>query len=163
MYIEDIDNSREFEVKEQLEKERKDIKSFDDLVTFLQRVKDNCNTGYGTAPRSIAQAALATAWYLASDFGITGFQAGFVMWDFIRDWMYSNNECGMKIVNYDDMLYPQYEDKYEKTISKSTFEALQKAAKKNLETSGYAHPNVINHWESIVKGNVPFDYVVRDE
>ena len=103
MYIEDMENeNREFVVKEQLKKERKDIKSFDDLVAFLQRVKDNCNTGYGTAPRAIAQAALATAWFLSSDFGITGFQASFVMWDFIRDWLYSGNECGMKIMDYDD-------------------------------------------------------------
>lgn len=163
MYIEDMENSREFEVKEQLEKERKDIKSFDDLVAFLQRVKDNCNTGYGTAPRSIAQAALAVAWYLASDFGITGFQAGFVMWDFIRDWRYSDNECGMKIVNYDDMLYPQSDYKFDKTISKDTFDALQKKARKNLEESEYAHPNVINHWKSIVEGNVPFGYVVKED
>lgn len=162
MYIEDFENSREFEVKEQLEKERKDIKSFDDLVSFLQRVKDTCNTGYGTAPRAIAQAALATAWYLASDFGITGFQAGCTMWDFIRDWSYSGNECGMKIVDYDEMLYPQYDYKYEKTISKDVFEALQKTAKKRLEESEYAHPAVINHWKSIVDGNVPFGYIVKD-
>ena len=162
MYIEDMENSREFEVKEQLEKERKDIKSFDDLVAFLQRVRDNCNTGYGTAPRAIAQAALATAWFLSSDFGITGFQASFVMWDFIRDWLYSSNECGMKIVDYDDMLYPQYRDKYEKTISSDVFEALQKAAKKRLEESKYVHPAVIKHWEYIADGNVPFGYVVRD-
>lgn len=163
MYIEDMENSREFEVKEQLEKERKEIKSFDDLVDFLKRVKDNCNTGYGTAPRSIAQAALATAWYLASDFGITGFQAGCVMWDFIRDWMCSSNECGMKIIDYDNMLYPQYDDKFDKTISSDTFEALQKKAKKNLKESEYAHPDVINHWKSIVKGNVPFGYVVKED
>lgn len=146
MKVEDVENSREFEVKEQLEKERKDIKSFNDLVAFLQRVKDNCNTGYGTAPRAIAQAALATAWYLASDFGITGFQAGFVMWDFIRDWQYSSNECGMKIVDYDSMLYPQYDYRFEKTISKNTFEALQEKAKKLLEDKSYAHPDVVNHW-----------------
>lgn len=164
MYIEDIENeNREFEVKEQLEKERKDIESFDDLVAFLQRVKDNCNTGYGTAPRAIAQAALAVAWYLASDFGITGFQAGCVMWDFIRDWMYSGNECGMRIINYDDMLYPQYDDKFDKTISRDVFEALQKIAKKKLEESEYAHPNVINHWKSIVDGNVPFGYVIKED
>lgn len=162
MYIEDMENSREFEVKEQLEKERKDIKSFDDLVAFLQRVKDTCNTGYGTAPRSIAQAALATAWYLASDFGITGFQAGCVMWDFIRDWQYSDNECGMKILNYDDMLYPQSNYKFNKTISSDTFKALQEKAKKRLKDSDYAHPVVIDHWKSIVDGNVPFGYVVKD-
>lgn len=164
MYIEDMENeNREFEVKEQLENERKDIKSFDDLVAFLQRVKDNCNTGYGTAPRAIAQAALATAWYLASDFGITGFQAGFVMWDFIRDWQYSDNKCGMKIVNYDDMLYPQYDHKFDKTISKDVFEELQKEARNNIREHEYAHPDVMAHWESIVGGNVPFGYVIKDE
>ena len=40
MYIEDMENdSKEFEVKEQLEKERKDIHSFDDLVTFFAKSK----------------------------------------------------------------------------------------------------------------------------
>lgn len=159
MYIEN--DNREFEVKAQLENERKNIKSFDDLVSFLERVKDTCNTGYGTAPRTIAQAALATAWYLSSEFGITGFQAGFTMWDFIRDWNYSTNECGMKIVDYDTMLYPQYAYKFEKTISKDTFEALQKAAKKNLEKyNGNANSSVIAYWQSIVDGNVPFGYEV---
>lgn len=125
----DKDENREFVVEEQLENERKEIKSFDELVSFLQKVKDNCNTGYGTAPRAIAQAALAVVWYLSSDFGITGFQAGFVMWDFIKDWRFSDNECGLKILDYDNMLYPQYEDKYEKIISSDTFEALQKKSK----------------------------------
>lgn len=160
MYIET--ESREFEVKAQLENERKNIKTFDELISFLQRVKDTCNTGYGTAPRAIAQAALATAWYLSSDFGITGFQASFVMWDFVLDWLYCSNECGLKMVNYDDMLYPQYAYKFEKTISKDTFEALQKTAKKNLEEHNGAHPAVIAHWKSIVDGNVPFGYVVKD-
>lgn len=165
MVFEDMKNeTNEFEVRDQLRNERKDIKSFDDLVSFLQRVNDNCNTGYGTAPRAIAQAALATAQYLASEFGITGFQAGFVMRDFIRDWKYSSNECGLKIVDYDTMLYPQYDYRFEKTISKDTFEALQKTAKKLLEDHGsHAHPNVVNHWKSIVDGNVPFGYVVKDD
>ena len=156
MYIEDMENdSKEFEVKEQLEKERKDIHSFDDLVTFLQRVKDNCNTGYGTAPRAIAQAALAVAWYLASDFGITGFQAGFVMWDFIRDWQYRDNKCGLKIVDYDNMLYPQYDYKFEKIINKDIFKALQEEAWNlyNNETKS-AHQRVEKHWESIIHGKV---------
>lgn len=158
----DMENDREFEVREQLQNERKNIDTFEDLVSFLKKVKENCNTGYGTAPRSIAQAVLAVAWYLATDFGITGFQASFVMWDFIRDWLFPRNECGMKIVDYDDMLYPQYWDKFEKIITKDTFEALQVAARKNLESSKQAHPNVIAHWQSIVDGNVPFGYVVKD-
>ena len=158
----DMENDREFEVREQLQNERKNIKTFEDLVSFLQKVKENCNTGYGTAPRSIAQAALATAWYLSTDFGITGFQASCVMWDFIRDWLFPSNKCGMKIVDYDDMLYPQYWDKFEQTITKDTFEALQVAARKNLEDKTQAHPSVIAHWQSIADGKVPFGYVIKD-
>lgn len=162
MYMEN--DNREFEVKAQLEKERENIKTFDDLVSFLERVKNTGNTGYGTAPRAIAQAALATAWYLASDFGITGFQGVCTMWDFIRDWEFPCNECGMKIVDYDNMLYPQYDYKFEKTIPARTFESLQKTAKKKLEEhNGCVHPAVAAHWRSIVDGCVPFGYVVRDD
>ena len=152
----------EFEMKEELQAKRKEIKTMEDLVDFLKYVESNCNYDYGVAPRSIAQAALATAWYMAKKMGITGFQAGFVMWDFICDWNYSSNECGLKIVDYDNMLYPQYEDKFEKIISNDTWRSLQKQAQKNLEDRTYVHPAVIAHWESIVRGEVPFGYVVKD-
>lgn len=151
----------EFEMKAELEAKRKEIKTMDDLVDFLKYVEANCNYDYGVAPRSITQATLATAWYMAEKMGITGFQAGCVMWDFIRDWEFESNECGLKIVDYDDMLYPQYEDKFEKTIKSSTWRALQEQAKKNLEDSEYTHPAVIAHWESIVRGEVPFGYKVK--
>ena len=84
------------------------------------------------------------------------------MWDFIKDWSFRGNKCGLKIVNYDDMLYPQYNHKFQKTISKDTFKALQKAAENNLKKGGYANPNVIKHWKSIVDGNVPFGYIIED-
>lgn len=152
----------EFEMKAELEAKRKEIKTMDDLVDFLKYVEENCNYDYGVAPRSIAQAALATAWYMAKKMGITGFQAGFVMWDFICDWQYPYNKCGLKIVDYDDMLYPQYDYKFEKTIGNSTWRALQEQAQKNLEDRDHVHPDVIAHWESIVRGEVPFGYVIKD-
>ena len=99
--------ANEFVLQDQLRKRRKEIHTFNELVTFLKYVKENCNCGYGEAPRSIAQAALAVAWYLADRFGITGFQAGFVMWDFVRDWQFPHNKCGLRILDYDEMLYPQ--------------------------------------------------------
>lgn len=153
----------EFELRDDLRERRKNIESFDDLVAFLKYVKDNCNCGYGEAPRAMAQAAVATAWYLAREFGITGFQAGFVMWDFIRDWEYRHNKCGLKIVDFDDMLYPQYDYKFEKRISLDTWAAIQKAAKENLENETYAHPTVREHWQSIVDGKVPFGYIIKEE
>ena len=154
----------EFEIRDELRQKRTNIKSFKELVAFLRDVKNNYNVGYGAVPRAIAQACVAVGRFLADVFGITGFQAGCVMWDFIRDWNHTNNKCGLKIIDYDLMLYPQYEYNYDKTISGEVWDALQKEAKKNLEQVSQgrsAHPNVIAHWQSIVGGVVPFGYEVR--
>lgn len=158
----------EFDLRDELRKKRESIKTFDELVEFLKYVKENCDCGYGETPRAMAQASVAVAWYLAKEFGITGFQAGFVMWDFIRDWMYKSNETGMRIINYDDMLYPQYNYKFQKTISSDTWKSLQETAKKKIEKDGeadygFAHPEVRKHWESIANGNIPFGYTVSDK
>ena len=152
----------EFELKAELEAKRKEIKTFEDLTEFLKYVKENCNCGYGEAPRAMAQASLAVAWYLANEFGITGFQAGAVMWDFITGWSYTNNKTILRIVDYDNMLYPQYQYKFEKTITSGIWKSLQREAAKNLEDCEYANPDVIAHWQSIVDGKVPFGDSVKD-
>lgn len=153
----------EFRVRDKLAAQRKQIKTFEDLTAFLKDVEEHYGNGYGEAPRAMAQAALAVAWYLSSKFGITGFQAGFVMWDFIKGWNRTGNECGLRLIDYDDMLYPQYDYKFEKTISSTVWSNLQKKAKENLEYKEYAHPNVVAHWQSIADGNVPFGYAVHDD
>lgn len=153
----------EFEIKKELQDRRKEIKDFNELIEYLKDIKENYNCGYGEAPRAIAQASLAVAWYLASEFGITGFQSGCTMWDFIRDWNYPDNECGMKIIDYDNMLYPQYEDHFQKTIKPETFRALQEQAKKNLKENKNASPSVVLHWVKIANGEVPFGYVISDD
>ena len=158
-----MEEKNEFELTEELEGKRKSINTLHDLFVFLKDINDNPSLGYGGAPISIAQAALATAWYFAKEMGITGFQAGFVMWDFVRNWQYSTNKCGLRILDYDDMLYPQYDHKFEKTIRSNTWNELQETAKNNLETREHAHPDVIAHWKSIAAGNIPFGYSVCDD
>lgn len=156
--------SDEFAIKQELKDKRKNIKSFDDLVEFLKDVDEHYNIGYGSSPRAIAQAALATAWYLSGRFGITGFQSGATLWDFIEDWssVGKQTQCA-KIIDYDNMLYPQYEDKFDKSITPEVWESIQKAAKSKLEKDAkYAHPNVVKHWKSIVAGKVPFGFYVKD-
>ena len=64
------------------------------------------------------------------------------------------------MIDYDDMLYPQYDDKFDKTINTHTFNTLQNEAKKLLEDT--AHPVVKAHWQSIVDGVVPFGYKIKD-
>ena len=163
-YVEEAtETPYEFVVRDKLAEQRKNIKTFEDLTAFIKDVEEHYNCGYGEAPRAIAQAALATAWYLSSKFGITGFQAGATMWDFITGWKMLDNKCGLKLVNYDLMFYPQYDYKFEKTINSDTWEALQKQAKEYLESSEFASQTVRTHWQSIVDGNVPFGYTVIDD
>lgn len=86
------------------------------------------------------------------------------MWDFIYGLLYTNNECGLRIVDYDDMLYPQYEHKFEKTISPEIWSNIQKQADKKLkDNTKHVHPTVIAHWKSIVNGVVPFGYSVKED
>lgn len=138
------------------------------LPTFINHIMNDYEHDYGTICHAIAACSLAAAWAANKheQGRITGFQAGFVMWDFIREWKYSSNQTALRIVNYDDMLYPQYEDKFDKVISKRTFESIQKAAQESLDEvkqGREAHPDVIKHWKSIIDGNVPFGYKVKED
>jgi hypothetical protein len=95
--------------------------------------------------------------------GITGFQSGFVMWGFIQNWEHLENQP-LKLVKYADMLYPQHEDKFKKTISRDTWKWLQDEAKKRLEEdSKHMHPSVKLHMISIAEGKVPFGFAVVDD
>ena len=139
------------------------------LPDFINHVMNDYYHDYGTVCHAISACAIAAAWVAdkSDSGGITGFQANEIMWDFMRQWMYSGNKCGMKIVDYDTMLYPQYRYKYEKTISSYTWKSIQKEAKKNLDdyhsgTRVVAQP-VLDHWRSIVDGEIPFGYTISND
>lgn len=136
----------------------------EELPGFYERIIHGYNHDYGTACHAVAACALAAAWAACgdNDIGLSGFQAGFVMWDFIKNWTKIGNVCGLKLVDYDDMLYPQYEEKFEKTICKDNWEMVQKKAIKNLEREREVHPAVAEHWRKIAEGVVPFGYRVVD-
>lgn len=138
----------------------------DTIGDFVKHAMCDYQHGYGSVCVAVAACALAGV-YAANSLpqgGITGFQAGFIMFEFARQLCYPGNKCGLRMINYDDMLYPQYKYKFSQTISKETFEALQKAADEKLKADGeMAHPIVEEHWESIVSGNVPFGYKIEEE
>ena len=135
------------------------------LTDFYARIIHGYNHDYGTACHAVAACALASACAACGDkdIGLSSFQAGFVMWDFIREWTKQGNKCGLKLVDYDDFLYPQYEEKFDKVIRRSVWENIQKEAKKNLEKVEFVHPEVRKHWQNIADGIVPFGYRVIDD
>lgn len=137
------------------------------LPVFIDHVMNDYIHDYGTVCKAIAACAIASAWAAndenGAQGGITGFQAGAVMWEFIRCWEFSGNKTGLKILDYDNLLYPQCEDKFEKKISRQVWNLLQKEAKDRLEKdAGYAADSVVEHWRRIAAGEVPFGFVVKD-
>lgn len=134
----------------------------ENLLAFYEKMTHTYNHDYGTACHAVAACALAAAWAACgeNDTGLSGFQAGFVMWDFIKNWTKTGNECGLRLVDYDDMLYPQNEEKFDKTIYKDNWEMIQKKAIENLKRENEVHPAVAEHWRKIAEGIVPFGYRV---
>lgn len=128
---------------------------------FLKKLAAH-TPSYGTTPRAVAAAAVGAAWALDSspNGGITGFQAGCVMWDFIQSW-HGTGDRPMQLIDFQDALYPQYHERFT-TMSKDTWEWLQKEAAASLAKDGrYVHADVHAHWQSIVDGVVPFGLSVR--
>lgn len=141
----------------------KSISTIDEFDEFYDHLMNDYHHDYGTVCRAIGELAVAAASLGANQQGITGFQAGFIMFEFMYAWKFRNNKTGLKILNYDDMLFPQYQHKYEKTITLQVWESLQREAKKNLDNDlARTSPNVIKHWQSIVDGKVPFGYTVEE-
>lgn len=111
------------------------------LPAFLQKITAEYQHDYGTICHAMAMAAIAAAWSVnaSPQGGITGFQAGAVMWEFVREWQYPNNKTGLRIIDYDNFLYPQYADKFEKAMPRSAWAALRKAAADRIKDADEDH------------------------
>lgn len=117
-------------------KEAKDKNiTIETLPTFINHLVNDYEHDYGTIVHALTCGAIATitAMNRTEQGGITGFQAGCVMWAFIRGWMKEDNKLGMQLLDFDDLLYPQYESKFANTMKKSQAELLMKTAKEKIE------------------------------
>jgi hypothetical protein len=130
------------------------------LPEFIRHLTQDYEHDYGTICHAMSAAACASCWAIngTDQGGITGFQAGAVMWGFISHWM-SKEGKPLRLIDYSDMLYPQYEERF-KTISKDTLEYLQKEASTILAEKDTMNANVRRHMEFISGGGVPFGFSV---
>ena len=139
--------------------------TLESLPDFINHVMNDYVHDYGTVVHAVAACAIAAAWAAnkadGARGGITGFQAGFVMWDFVLQWQFKNNKSGLRILDFDKLLYPQYSERFEKVIDPKKWEKLQEMARTNLEEKG-ACDEVREHWTSIVNGKVPFGFQVKE-
>ena len=136
----------------------------ENLPAFINKLS-TFDHDYGTICRAIAAAAIGAAWAVerGPQGGITGFQAGCIMWDLITGWDDGLDGKPLRLVNYEHMLFPQYQSEFDRTISKGTWEFLQSEARKKLdsgEDASIMHQSVKEHLQSIVDGVVPFGFTV---
>lgn len=148
-------------------KDRMRAMTMEDLPQFLTDLQSE-DLDYGTVCIAIALAGTAAMWALerTPSGGITGFQASYIGWEVLHLWgAPALGNCGAKLTNYENMLYPQYEHYFnEKTLSQGVWAALQKEATKLLSAERTnTSSSVIAHWESIVDGQVPFGYTIESE
>lgn len=136
------------------------------VTNFMEHILNDYQHDYGTICHAIAACGLAAMWAANShpSAGISGFQSSAIMWQIIREW--GHYESPLKLVDFNEMLYPQYEKDFQKNIRLDAFKLLQEQAKKLLledkVRTGGASETVKKHWQSIIDGEVPFGYEINE-
>ena len=153
---------KDMDVLESWNKETDNI-TLKTLPKFLEKLTTEYEHDYGTICHAVAIAAVAAAKAVnrTPAGGITGFQAGAVFWEFYRRWLHEEGPA--RLVKYEQMLYPQSADSFDRVISPSTWKWLKEEAVKRACDTASAHPSVMAHWKSIAAGKVPFGYSVGKE
>jgi hypothetical protein len=151
----------EHEYRDMVYKKAADVRTKDDLDALLKEITEYGHD-YGSIVYGCMAAMKGTFNYVnrADCGGITGFQAGCIGWECVKEFL--SIQGAAKLIDYDNLLYPQYAEKFDKTISEDIWKDIQEKAKKNL-LGDHASPSVKAHWESIVRGQIPFGYRVTAE
>lgn len=137
------------------------LKELPDFLDELSKLPAN----YNTAVYTVAAAGVAASWAMNDVVGLSGFQAGCVMWEYMEFWI--GVKAPARLVRYENMLYPQYKNEFDKTFSAETWTWLKQEAKKGVDEwmkgNDSVSPRVLNHWLRIVSGEKPFGYITEEE
>ena len=128
------------------------------LKKFLDHLRDDYAYDYGTYARATAAAAFATASAFARHFGLTMFLWDAAALDIVGKMMFPQNKLGYVVLDYDDILYPQYEERFShRKISKEGAEDLKKEAQRLLdERKGEMVSEwVVEWWKKLARGEFP--------
>jgi hypothetical protein len=122
----------------------------EELAAYTRALTDRPHD-YGTCVYAMSMAAVAAFQYVAHKLGVSGFQAGCADMDILR--RTRSIEGGFRIVQYDDLLYPQYWDEgrsgiFEAALVENAAHYAEKA-RALLAKCPAAHPEVLAHWRRL--------------
>jgi hypothetical protein len=94
--------------------------------------------------------------------GITGFQASFIGWSMVSEFLSYDEEVGARLIDYGNLLYPQYWENFLPRIPNGVWQRAQEKAKRLLEENDIEKisPHVLQHWKKIANGEVPFGLTI---
>ncbi len=80
--------------------------TLESLPEFMRHLLSDYQHDYGTICHAVAACAVGAAWAAnsAPHGGITGFQAGAVMWEFIRHWKYDGQDKPLQLLDWENAL-----------------------------------------------------------
>jgi hypothetical protein len=129
---------------------------------FINELLHGYDLDYGA--KIHAAAACTIAMFIACDdiFSFSGFQSSASIMQVLYKLNYPYNKTGIRVIDYDNMLYPQYEDTF-RSIPRKTWKLIRKRADELIEENrSTADPSVLHHWMNISFGGVPFEYYISD-
>ena len=128
----------------------------EELLEVIRNLIKYENNDYGTSARSLTLAAEAAFNYMAHVMGSTGFQAGCAQGSFMLRMKHIKSQ--MRILNYDNLLYPQFLDNFritpEQCIKENASWLKAQAKEKLKNANGWEADEVVKHWKYLATLNV---------
>jgi len=154
----------EQEYRDKVYAEAKDVKTPEQLTAFLKTLTEYPHD-YGTIVYACA-AGMNAAFNVVNDSphgGITGFQASCLMWEMVRKYGMFSNAGVLRIIDYSNLCYPQYDDKFTHKLTSEQRRGLMAYAKKQLAAAPeMMAPRVKERLEAVARGELPPFVTVSD-
>lgn len=128
------------------------------MLKFIKKLVRKYEHDYGTIVHAMTAAAIAGAYAVehSPQGRITGFQHSCFIMEFLEKEQFSNNKFGFFVRDVDNILYPQYQEKFCKLkISSKTADKISQEARMNLITGDRCAPAVRDWWKKLANGNFP--------
>ena len=129
--------------------------SEDELVAIIHRLVERQHD-YGTCVYAMSISATSAFNYVARKLGVSGFQASCADMDIVARVRGMKN--GFRIIDYNDLLFPQYEQKvpgFWQLIEEQKEHLAGEARKLMAENHDKSHPDVKKHWEKLAAMHEP--------
>lgn len=138
------------------------VRMSDEVKIFIDELQNNYEHDYGTIVHALEAVMIAAYNVLekSPQGGITGNQAGYLGWTFVRRFI-TDTKGPQRVVTYEHLLYPHLVNRSFLAISKETMKWVREEAKRKLEQTEFEryeiqpNPELKAYWEELIAGKIP--------